>query len=210
MLRHARRDQHRGERGGPWPAGAGRGGSEQPAKSTSGGRGSSWRRRRAAAPRRSCAAPRCPSPASGAGRSGSCAKRCGASNRRSKTPGSSSGRMGAPSGSGGSHDRLGSLERDRLAATPASRALTGLFFVDVFVRPAIWERHFEPIAKEIVQSLTKEELAKFLNKKRLAGSNQYRVRYCVEAAPRVQILDQRWLDLAVAASVYEYVHGRRP
>ena len=35
---------------------------------------SSWRRRRAAAPRRSCAAPRCPSPASGAGRSGSCAK----------------------------------------------------------------------------------------------------------------------------------------
>jgi RHS repeat-associated protein len=32
MLRHARRDQHRGERCGPWPAGAGRGGSEQPAK----------------------------------------------------------------------------------------------------------------------------------------------------------------------------------
>ena len=32
MLRHARRDQHRGERCGPCPAGADRGGSEQPAE----------------------------------------------------------------------------------------------------------------------------------------------------------------------------------
>ena len=32
MLRHARRDQHRGERCGPWPAGAGRGDRNSPQK----------------------------------------------------------------------------------------------------------------------------------------------------------------------------------
>ena len=44
------------------------------ARSTCGGRGSSWRRRRAAARPRSCAGPACPSPRCGAGRSGSCAR----------------------------------------------------------------------------------------------------------------------------------------
>ena len=74
MLGHARRDQHRGERCGPCSAGADRGGSEQPAKARLAGADHPGDGGRAAAPRRSCAAPGCPSPASGAGRSGSCAK----------------------------------------------------------------------------------------------------------------------------------------
>ena len=62
MLRHARGDQLRSERGRPRPVGGGRGGSQQPAEACLAGADHPGLGRAAAARRRSCAGPGCRKP----------------------------------------------------------------------------------------------------------------------------------------------------